>query len=229
VLRAQLADLAKISHRRDDDSGLALNRFDEERGDVFAMQLERSSDVIDLAISDGVGRIAITVLWTHALEVWSKSIPALRVRAHAAPSFRFRQSVTHTQMLISPDDADRASMEVPCGAENNRAAFRYPFRLVGPLARELDARLDCLSPRVHRQNHIISKDLGDLLGEGTENGIVECSRGQRQTLSLLNQGGHDARVAVALIDGTGSRVRTMVSDSAYSEQRRISSRSAHAK
>jgi len=88
MLCAQLTDLTEISLRRDDNSRLSLNWFDEECGDVFTMQFERSSDVIDLAISDSLGRIAITVRRPYTLEVWSESIPALRVRAHAAP-FRF--------------------------------------------------------------------------------------------------------------------------------------------
>ena len=96
-------------------------------------------------------------------------------------------------------------MEVPLGAENDRAPLRYPFLFIRPLAREFDARFDRLCPGVHRQDHIIAKELGDLLGEGTKDGVVEGSRGQRQTLSLLHQGCHDARVAMALVDGTGSR------------------------
>lgn len=88
MLCAQLADLTKITLGGDDNSRLSLNWFDEECGGVFAMQFERSSDVIDLAISDSLRRIAITVRRPYTLEVWSKSIPALRVRAHAAP-FRF--------------------------------------------------------------------------------------------------------------------------------------------
>lgn len=110
-------------------------------------------------------------------------------------------------------------MEVPCGAENDRMVLRYPFLFVRPLTRELDARLHRLRPRVHRQNHIIPEQFGDLLGEGTKDGIVECSRGQRQTLGLLHQRCHDARVAVALVNGTGSRVRIMISDAAYSENK----------
>jgi hypothetical protein len=89
VLRAQLADLAKVPRGGDDDPSFPLNRFDKERSNVFAMQLERSSDVVDLTISDGPDRIAITVFRAHALEVWPETIPALRVRAHAASFHRF--------------------------------------------------------------------------------------------------------------------------------------------
>lgn len=83
VLRAQLPDLAKISVRRDDDSRLSLNWLNKERSDILAMQLERSSNVFDLAISDGLDRVAITVRRTHTIEVWPKSIPAFWVCAHA--------------------------------------------------------------------------------------------------------------------------------------------------
>ena len=96
MLRAQLADLTKVSFGRDDDSRLPLNWFQEDRSDVFAMQLERSSDVIDLAISDCLDRIAITVRRPHTLEVWSESISALRVRAHASP-ISLHQHVTDSQ------------------------------------------------------------------------------------------------------------------------------------
>jgi hypothetical protein len=85
VLGTQLADLMKVSLGWDDDSCLSLNGFDEERGDTFAMQLKRSSNVIDLAISDSLDRIAVAVRRAHALEVRPESIPALRICAHAAP------------------------------------------------------------------------------------------------------------------------------------------------
>jgi hypothetical protein len=88
VLCTQLADLTKVSLGRDNDSCLSLNGFDEECSNMFAMQLKRPSNVINLAISDGLDRIAVTVHRPNTLEVWSESIPALRIRAHAAP-FRF--------------------------------------------------------------------------------------------------------------------------------------------
>ena len=95
-------------------------------------------------------------------------------------------------------------MEVPCSAEYDRTTLRDPLLLICPLTRELDARLDRFGPCVHRQNHIISKKLCDLLGEEAENGVVECPRGERQTLGLLHQSCHNAGVAVALINGAVS-------------------------
>jgi hypothetical protein len=84
VLRAQLADLAKVSRGRENNSRLSLNRLEKDRSDVLAMQLERSSDVVNLTISDGTDCIAVTIIRTHALEEWTESIPTLGVCAHAA-------------------------------------------------------------------------------------------------------------------------------------------------
>jgi urease accessory protein UreE len=81
---AQLADLAKVPQGWDNDTRLSLNWLDKDRGDVLAMQLERSPEVFNLTISDGTDCVAVTVIRTHALEVWSESIPTLRVCAHAA-------------------------------------------------------------------------------------------------------------------------------------------------
>jgi hypothetical protein len=92
-------------------------------------------------------------------------------------------------------------MEVPRSTQDDRTTLRYALLLICPLARELDACLDRFRSCVHRQDHLISKELRDLLGEEAERGIVECTRGERQTLSLLHQGCHNAGVAVALING----------------------------
>jgi hypothetical protein len=84
MLGAQLADLAKVSHGRDNDSRLSLNWFEKNRSDVLSMELESPSYVFDFTISDGMDCVAIAVIRTHALEVWPESIPTLRVCAHAA-------------------------------------------------------------------------------------------------------------------------------------------------
>lgn len=99
-------------------------------------------------------------------------------------------------------------MEIPHSAEDDRTAVRYPLLLIRPLARELDTRLNSLRPSVHRENHFIAKELRNLLGKGTKDGVVECPRGEGQTLSLLHQGCHDAWVAMALVDGAASGVST---------------------
>jgi len=101
---------------------------------------------------------------------------------------------------FSPDYTDRTSMEVPSSTKDDRTTLCYPLLLIRPLSRKLDACLDSFGARVHRQNHFIAKKFRDLLCEDTENGIIEGSGRECQTLSLLHQGCHDAGVAVTLIN-----------------------------
>src|ERR1700761_8545531 len=69
MLRAKLADLEKVSRGREDDPCFALAGFDEECGDLLAMELERSPNVFNFTISNSVNRITIMVRRTHAGEV----------------------------------------------------------------------------------------------------------------------------------------------------------------
>lgn len=71
---------------------------------------------------------------------------------------------------------------------------------VSPLSCELDGGLDSLHTRVHGQNHVVSKQLGDLFSVGSEVGRVECSGREGDKMSLGCQGLEDSRVAVALVD-----------------------------
>ena len=80
--RAKLADLGKVSLRRDDDPCFALNGLNEERSDVLSMELESSPDVFDFTISNKANRIAILVCRTYTGKVWAEGIS---VCAHAEP------------------------------------------------------------------------------------------------------------------------------------------------
>jgi len=83
MLRAKRADLAEVSLRRDDDPCFTLDGLDEECGDVFAMELERSPDVFNFTISDSVNCIAVSVRRTHARKVRAETVSTVRVCAHA--------------------------------------------------------------------------------------------------------------------------------------------------
>jgi hypothetical protein len=158
VMCAQFADLGKVTYRWDDDSRLSLNRFEEDRSDLLAMELKGSSDIINLAISDGTDRVAITEIWPHASKVRPKPSPTLRVRAHATyMCYSSTRQGKGRDDRFSPDNTYRASMKVPCGTEDDCTTLCYPLLLICPLTRELDACLDRFRPRVHRQNHLIVK------------------------------------------------------------------------
>ena len=90
-------------------------------------------------------------------------------------------------------------MKVAFDAQHYCFTLRYAFLHVCPLPRELDGSLDCFSTSVHRQDHVVSEHLGNLLGETAKDAVMERSRGQSELLGLLNEGGNDARVAMALI------------------------------
>jgi hypothetical protein len=93
-------------------------------------------------------------------------------------------------------------MEITLQAQDHCLALLNALAHVSPLTRELDGRLDRLRARIHRQHHVVSEHGGDLLREDTKDGIVECTRGERELLGLRRQRVDDARVAVALIDCT---------------------------
>jgi hypothetical protein len=213
MLRAKLADLAKVSLRRDDDPCFTLDGLDEECSDVLAMELERSPDVFNFTISNGAGCIAVLVRRTHAGKVRAEAISAVWVCAHAGTcGIRlWKSNIKGRQRLewkgdLSPDDTDGPAVEISCGTEDDSATFGDAFLLICPLARELDACFDGLGARVHWEDHVIAKYFGDLFRKCAENGVIERPRGKGEALSLLHQGGHDAGVAVPLINGTAIKV-----------------------
>lgn len=67
-------------------------------------------------------------------------------------------------------------MEVVFGTQDYRLILWNALDLVTPLARNLDARLDCLSASIHGQDHVVAKELGDEFGEPGEYIIVEGPR-----------------------------------------------------
>lgn len=171
VLRAERADFAKVSRWRDDDPCLALYGLDKECSDVLAMQLERSSDVLNFAISDGVNRIAVMVRRTYACKVRSKAISTFGVCTHAGQTFRAasRQQLEWKSRSLSPYNTNGPAVEITCCAEDECATFGDAFLLICPFARELDACFDGLGARVHWEDHFIAEELGDLFRKGTEN------------------------------------------------------------
>lgn len=83
MLCTKLADLAKVSLRRDDNSCFTLDGLEEDCCDVLAIKFERTPDVFNFTISNGASHIAVLVRRTYAGEVRSESISAVWVCAHA--------------------------------------------------------------------------------------------------------------------------------------------------
>lgn len=82
--------------------------------------------------------------------------------------------------------------------------------LVAPLSRNLDGRLDGLCARVHGQDHVEAKRLGDDLGKARKDIIVKGSRAQGQGAGLVDEGLDELGVAVALVDGAVGRQKVEI-------------------
>ena len=89
-------------------------------------------------------------------------------------------------------------MEIAPGAEDDRLTIGNTFLLVRPFAGQLQRSLDRFCASVHGQDHVIPKHIRNLLGESAENGVVKCTRRQREFLCLLDQGTDDPRMAMTL-------------------------------
>jgi hypothetical protein len=98
-----------------------------------------------------------------------------------------------------PDNTDGPSMEVSRNAEDDCLVFGHTLLHICPLPCELDGRLDGLCAGVHRKYHIVPKHFCDLLGEASEDTVVECPRRECKLLCLFYQGADDLRVAVPLL------------------------------
>lgn len=93
-------------------------------------------------------------------------------------------------------------MEIALQAQDHCLALLDTLAHVRPLSCKLDGCLNRLRTRIHRQHHVVSEHGGDLLREDAEDGVVECTRGERELLGLRRQRVDNARVAVALVDRT---------------------------
>jgi hypothetical protein len=91
-------------------------------------------------------------------------------------------------------------VEAPIDADDPSLALLDPLLHVPPLSRQLDRRLDRLDAGVHREYHVVSEHLGDLLGVGAEVRRVEGSGGEGAEVCLRDQGLKQSRVAVSLVD-----------------------------
>lgn len=91
-------------------------------------------------------------------------------------------------------------MEIPLASQNNRLASRDILAHISPFAGDLETCLDGLGTSVHRENHVIPKHGGDFAGKRPKGRVVEGTRGEGESAGLIDEGGEDFGMAVALID-----------------------------
>lgn len=92
-------------------------------------------------------------------------------------------------------------MEVVGDGKDEGLASLDALDLVRPLAGDLDGGLGSLSARVHGQDHVVAKDVANLLGPLGEDIVVEGAGAEGEGGGLLDEGLDELGVAVALVDG----------------------------
>ena len=180
MLAAQRGDLRKVVCRGHDNTGLTLDWFQDDGGDVLTLGgLQNRDEVLCVAVSDLVGGVTTGNV------------------GHEGPEVQLGVFVVGTQT----DGTESSAVEVTLCTKDDGLVLRNVLFHVPPSSGELQRGLDGLCTGVHGQNGFEAEKLGDELGEFCVHVIVERSGGQSQSLRLLGQGLDDVRMAVTLVDG----------------------------
>lgn len=99
VLRAQFPNACKVARGRNDDAAhliskvchagwrdspsLALNGLDQERRNMFSMEVQCALEILDNTIADGPNLVIIAERRPDTLEIRTKASTAIRIGAHA--------------------------------------------------------------------------------------------------------------------------------------------------
>lgn len=121
------------------------------------------------------------------------------------PSVRPWKLPAALMMIAFPDGTPSVDRRQVSASVCVRGQSRDPTLHVGPLPGDLECRLDRLDTRVHGQDLVVPEQLGDLLLVRAEHGVVEGAGREAKFGGLAGQSGHDAGVAVALVDGRVGR------------------------
>ncbi|EGE56146.1 hypothetical protein RHECNPAF_7500118 [Rhizobium etli CNPAF512] len=98
------------------------------------------------------------------------------------------------------DDAQRPPMEIVGADDDLRLALRHTLDLVSPFAHRLDGGLHGFSAGIHRQDLVRAGESGELFIEIGELVVAEGAGGEGEPARLLDHGGEDLRMAMALVD-----------------------------
>ena len=180
VLVADPAHAAQELPRRDDESALALDGLDDDRGDLLGGDL-RDERALEVGERLGRGRAAVVLGERHPVDL-------RRERAEAR--------LVGVRLRGEAHREERAPVEAALEGDHGR-----PLRV---RARELDRVLDRLRPGVEERGAGLAADRRkpakalrqgdvDLVGDDREVGVAEA-------LELLLRGGDDPRVRVADVE-----------------------------
>ena len=96
--------------------------------------------------------------------------------------------VARVGIVAERDDRRGAAVEVAGHHDDVRGIRRHALHPVAPRAGDLDARLDGLGARVHRQHHVLAAERRELGDERAEPVVVEGAARERDAVELLARG-----------------------------------------
>src|SRR4029078_2938425 len=91
------------------------------------------------------------------------------------------------------------TMKVVGANDDLGLVLRHFLHLITPFAGRLDRSLHSLRSRIHRQHHLISGEITELLAERSELIIAKCARSKSHLTRLFDQGFYNSWMTVALI------------------------------
>jgi hypothetical protein len=94
--------------------------------------------------------------------------------------------------------------------EDDGLIVGHAFHFVSPFPRDFDCRLAGFGACSGRQDPLVAKCLCDKLGEHGVHVVVEGSGGQSESLQLVDHGGNQLRMAVAVVQRSRGGVEVEV-------------------
>jgi len=108
-----------------------------------------------------------------------------------------------------PNYTQCSPMEIALNAEDDRLPFLDTLAHVSPFPCKLDRGLNSLCTGIHWQHHVIPESGGNLLGKFTKHRVMKGARGKGEALGLCHKRGDNARVTMALINGTTREIMNL--------------------
>lgn len=187
----------------------ALDGLNQKCRDILPVDPQRPLEILQHPISDDLG-IAFLILEyrSDTFKVRPEASAALRICAHTR---EIAKKLTDKQdnRAHAPNYAQCSPMEISLDAEDNRLSFLDTLAHVCPFPCKLDRGLNSLCTSIHWQYHVIPKGRRNLLSKFAEYRVIEGTGGEREALSLCHKSSDDARVAMALINGTARKVMNL--------------------
>lgn len=138
------------TREKQNSPSLSLDRLNEERRNVFSIQLQRTLQIFRMAEANSPHLSLVKKGGTDPLQVRSKTSSALWVGTHTVYHPRSARHNEFKRLIDSPDDTEGPAVEIPFDAKNERLAFGNALALVRPLASELQGRFDGFGTSIHR-------------------------------------------------------------------------------